>query len=105
MTPPEVRLWVRLRVRIGEQPIFRRQHPLGPYILDFYCPAAKMAVEIDGMGHSVGNQPQRDELRDAWLAERGIATLRIAAVDVMRQFEDTVQMIFETARGRLPSPK
>jgi very-short-patch-repair endonuclease len=75
---------------------------MGPYILDFYCPAAKLAVEIDGAGHGMGDQPQRDNRRDAWLAERGVTTLRIPAADVMRQFEDTVQIIFEAARGRLP---
>jgi very-short-patch-repair endonuclease len=74
---------------------------MGPYILDFYCAAAKLAVEIDGEGHGMGDRPQRDERRDAWLAERGVTTLRVPAVDVMRRFEDTVQMIFEMAHGRV----
>jgi very-short-patch-repair endonuclease len=88
-------------VRDAELPVFRRQHPIGPYILDFYCAAAKLAVEIDGEGHGMGDRPQRDERRDAWLAERGVTTLRVPAVDVMRRFEDTVQMIFEAANGRI----
>ncbi len=74
---------------------------MGPYILDFYCAAAKLAVEIDGESHGMGDRPERDERRDAWLAERGVTTLRVPTVDVMRRFEDTVQMIFDTANERL----
>jgi len=75
MTLPEVRLWVRLRQLAEGAPRFRRQHPLGPYVLDFYCPGAKLCVEVDGWGHNMGEQPGRDERRDAWLAAQGIATL------------------------------
>jgi very-short-patch-repair endonuclease len=44
-----VRLWNRLRTRLRGQPVFRRQHPIGPYVLDFYCAKANLAIEIDGM--------------------------------------------------------
>ncbi len=67
LTAPEVRLWVRLRIRAPSRPVFRRQHPFGPYVLDFYCPAAKLCIEVDGWGHNMGDQPARDERRDAWL--------------------------------------
>ena len=85
MTEPEVMLWVRLRRRLPDQPVFRRQHPLGPYIIDFYCPAAKLAVEIDGSTHWDDWQIAHDERRDAWLARQGIRVLRIGASSV---FED-----------------
>jgi very-short-patch-repair endonuclease len=49
MSTPEVRLWVRLRGRRPDQPTFRRQHPLGSIILDFYCPSGRLAVEVDGV--------------------------------------------------------
>ncbi|MDB5426094.1 MAG: hypothetical protein JWR43_69, partial [Phenylobacterium sp.] len=68
MTEPEVMLWSRLRRRLPDQPVFRRQHPMGPYILDFYCPAAKLAVEVDGSTHWEDEQIAHDERRDAWLA-------------------------------------
>ena len=68
MSPPEVRLWVRLRVRHADKPVIRRQHPIGPYVLDVYCPAARLCIEIDGWGHNMGDQPQKDERRGAWLA-------------------------------------
>jgi very-short-patch-repair endonuclease len=64
MTPPELRLWVALRGRAADGLRFRRQHPLGPYILDFYCDVAKLAVEVDGEGHWLGDQPSRDDRRD-----------------------------------------
>ena len=48
MSPPEVLLWTRLRVLRGDGPTFRRRHPIGPYIADFYCAAAKLVIEVDG---------------------------------------------------------
>jgi very-short-patch-repair endonuclease len=51
MTEPEVMLWSRLRGRGPDRPTFRRQHPFGSMILDFYCPAARLAVEVDGATH------------------------------------------------------
>jgi very-short-patch-repair endonuclease len=51
MSEPEVMLWSRLRGRGPEKPTFRRQHPFGRVILDFYCPAARLAIEVDGRTH------------------------------------------------------
>ncbi|SDB08528.1 endonuclease domain-containing protein [Bauldia litoralis] len=101
MSPPEARLWVRLRVRDSESPIFRRQHPIGPYVIDFYCPAAKLAVEVDGWGHVTGDRPARDERRDAWLSDRGVTTLRIPAGDVLRGCDAVVERIRQTALALL----
>src|SRR5579883_2615614 len=53
---PEVRLWNRLRKRIPGHPVFRRQHPIGPYVLDFYCTTARLAVEIDGISHDMADR-------------------------------------------------
>jgi very-short-patch-repair endonuclease len=100
LSAPEVRLWVRLRIRGPDRPIFRRQHPLGPYVLDFYCPAAKLCIEVDGWGHNMGNQPDRDERRDTWLAALGIETLRIPAVDVLRDVEAVADVVVNTAIAR-----
>ncbi|RYB05373.1 DUF559 domain-containing protein [Lichenibacterium ramalinae] len=64
MTPPELRLWSALRRR-PEGRKFRRQHPLGPYVLDFYCDEARLGVEVDGLAHDLGSAPARDRMRDA----------------------------------------
>lgn len=77
---PEKLLWVRLR---GAVPRIRRQHPLGPYILDFYCPAAKLAIEVDGIAHDLGDRPERDQARTEWLDGQGIDAVRIPAKQVL----------------------
>ena len=83
MTRPEVLLWQELRGRRCAGLRFRRQHPIGRYILDFYCAEAKLAVEVDGAVHGSEQQAGHDARRDAWLAERAIRVVRVAARDVM----------------------
>ena len=80
MSPPEVRLWALLRrspCGIG----FRRQHPIGPYVADSYCPAAKLVIEIDGQIHDF--TVERDKARDEYIRGLGLRILRIPAADVM----------------------
>jgi very-short-patch-repair endonuclease len=77
LTGPELGLWVRLRRSQLGGFRFRRQHPLGPYILDFYCAEARLAVEIDGLGHDHPDQIRHDARRDEWLASAGVRVLRI----------------------------
>jgi very-short-patch-repair endonuclease len=84
MSEPEVMLWSRLRGRGPEKPTFRRQHPFGRVILDFYCPAAKLAVEVDGAMHWSESSQANDEARDRWLAGQGAHVSRIPASDVYR---------------------
>ncbi len=92
MSLPEVLLWQVLR---GEPDgvKFRRQHPLGPYVLDFYCASAKLCVEIDGISHDMGDRPERDARRIAWLASQGIETVRIPASEVLRSPRDVAEAI------------
>jgi len=101
MTLPEVLLWQQLR-RGGTGHHWRHQHPAGHYSLDFYCDAAKLCVEVDGEVHARGDRPDRDARRDAWLAANGVSTLRIPAVDVLRNLEGVVRLVSETARKRAP---
>jgi len=77
-------LWSRLKGRGTGKPILRRQFPYGNVILDFYCPAAKLAVEVDGSMHWSDEKRAKDAARDAWLARRGIMVLRIEASVVYR---------------------
>jgi very-short-patch-repair endonuclease len=82
MSLPEIVLWQALR-RAGLGGLrFRRQHPIGPYIIDFFCPAARLAVEVDGFFHDSVAQAHRDERRQAWLTQ-GVRVLRIRASDVL----------------------
>jgi len=95
MSPPEAALWQILRARPGGLK-FRRQHPAGPYVLDFYCPAARLAIEIDGIAHEMGANPERDERRDAWLEAQGYRVLRIVAGEVRDNAEGVLRHILNS---------
>ena len=99
MTLPEVILWQALRKQPNRLK-FRRQHPSGPYILDFFCSDARLAIEVDSEAHNRGDRPQRDEARDAWLRDAGIETLRIPAIEVLKDAGG-----IELVRGSLIPPR
>lgn len=103
MTLPEVQLWTILRARPGGLR-FRRQHPIGAYVLDFYCPQMKLAIGVDGIAHGMGDGPAHDALRDAWLARQGIATLRVSASDVLKEVEAVMRLIVERCARPLHHP-
>ena len=83
MSLPEVMLWNVLRGREAGKPVFRRQHPLGPYVLDFFCAQARLCVEVDGGSHGFGDQPHADVRRDGYLRSLGISVVRCAASEVI----------------------
>ena len=84
MSLPEVLLWVKLRNRQPDGPRIRRQHPIGPYVIDFFCSEARLAIEIDGQAHGMGRQPQIDREKTEYLQSLGIDVLRIPASDVLK---------------------
>jgi very-short-patch-repair endonuclease len=101
MSLPEVLLWRELKGRpCGIK--FRRQHPSGPYVLDFFCNDARLAIEIDGISHAMGDRPQRDALRDAFFARAGMETVRIPASVVLADPVAVATSIVAFARNRLP---
>jgi len=104
MTPPERRLWNVLRVRPAGLK-FRRQHPFGPYTLDFFCYESSVCVEIDGLAHELGSNPQRDQRRDDRPIGEGIKTLRIRATDVRDNLEGVVTFIVEECVRRSPEKR
>jgi very-short-patch-repair endonuclease len=92
MTLPEGMLWQVLRQR-PDGLKFRRQHPFGRCIVDFYCPAARLVIEVDGEAHNMGSRPQRDSRRDEWLKDQGLRVLRFAARDVINDLNSVVTAI------------
>jgi very-short-patch-repair endonuclease len=96
---PEGLLWRAIKGGKAEGLKFRKQHPIGPHVLDFYCHEVRLCVEIDGASHGFGNRLQLDARRDAWLAARDIRTLRISASLVLDEVDDAVRMIVDAARG------
>jgi len=103
MTKPELALWDILRAR-PHGIKFRRQHPIGPFVLDFYCPAARIAIEVDGMAHDMGSNPERDARRDLWLCNQDIEVVRFTARDVLGNLEAVVSDILRRCAPPLHQP-
>jgi very-short-patch-repair endonuclease len=101
LSAPEAMLWSRLRARSPDLPTFRRQHPIGLYVLDFYCAKARLAVEIDGRSHELDGRPQHDARRDGWLEARGVTVMRIAAAEVLADVDQTVDAIMRIAAAMI----
>ena len=101
MTPPEARLWQWLRAGRMRGLKFRRQHPVGPYILDFYCAEAKLAIEVDGSVHDGAEQAEHDRRRTAWLGSaHGIRVIRLRATAVRDDLGGVLDFILEVVRER-----
>ena len=98
---PEAKLWSRLRARAPDRPVFRRQHPIGPYVLDFYCIKAQLAIEVDGRVHETEGRPERDARRDAWLGTQGVEVLRIPAGDALAAPDAVADEILRLALARI----
>src|SRR5262249_15336252 len=84
-------LWYRLRNAQVDGASFRRQHPAGNYVLDFYCPALRLAIELDGGQHATATG--RDRERDEWLEERGVAVLRVWNSGVTANLSGVLEVI------------
>lgn len=90
-TPAEQKLWQILRSRQLDGYKFRRQHPIGWYIVDFYCAAAKLIIEIDGDSHA--EQVEYDQVRTEWLESQGYRVIRFTNDEVFRQVEGVIEAI------------
>mgnify|MGYP001048854251 CR=1 FL=1 len=102
-TDAETLIWRMVRNRALKDAKFRRQHPVGRYILDFYCPEHRLAIELDGGQHNGG---ARDAQRDAWLAAQGITVLRFWNNQVLQETESVLQAIWQVLpeAGLSPAP-
>lgn len=92
-------LWSHLRAEaLGAK--FRRQVSVGAYVLDFYCPQLKLAIEIDGLSHEGDEAAEYDALRQSEIEALGIHFLRFSNEQVYRQIGDIVETIAETVKTR-----
>ena len=83
MSLPEALLWKHLRGKpLGVK--FRNQHPCGAFVADFYCHQARTIIEVDGISHDMGDQPEFDRQRDHMMEASGLKVIRIPASDVLR---------------------
>jgi very-short-patch-repair endonuclease len=99
MTLPEVLLWQRLKTRPNGLK-FRKQHPAGKYVLDFYCHEVRLIVELDGVAHDMGDRPERDDERDAEFTAKGFHVVRIRATEVLRDPDEMAEAIAALGAAR-----
>ena len=93
MTSHEVRLWIALKRLKPRGFKFRRQVPLGPYVVDFACFAPRLVIEVDGGQHTRLDQVRRDRDRDAWLRAKGFRVHRIWNYQIDREFDAVMDAI------------
>ena len=106
-TAPERILWRHLRNRNFAGYKFRRQHPFGVYVLDFYCPNAKLAIELDGAGHNYRAGQIRDRERSKFLTRHGVVVLRFWNHQVRQELDSVLRAIWSALEDRgqdNPSP-
>ncbi len=93
LTPAEAKLWLCLKNKQLDGKRFRRQFSIGNYILDFYCPEQKIAVELDGKHHFTPEGRMIDDERDLFLSAQGIRVLRFENIRVFQQLENLLEEI------------
>jgi very-short-patch-repair endonuclease len=99
-----MKLWYHLRRRMADAIKFCRQHPLGPYILDFYCPSAQLVVEVDGGQHLEPENARLDRRRTLYLESRGLRVLRFTNLEVLQQTDAVIEAILTAGRTPPPNP-
>jgi len=102
-TDMEQLLWSRLRAGRFEGMKFRRQHPMGKYIVDFVCLERKFIIELDGGHHALQEEIQKDKERNDWLEDEGYTVVRFWDNEVLMNTSGVLEVIREKLR-KTPSP-
>ena len=100
MTEEERRLWYQCLKTLDVT--IKRQHVIGQYIVDFYCASARLVIELDGSQHY--EQPEKDQVRDAYLKSLGLLVKRYSNADIRQRFSSVCEDIYETIRTQMASP-
>jgi very-short-patch-repair endonuclease len=93
-TPHERMLWRALRELPLEGTHFRRQAPIGPYIVDFFCPAKRLIIELDGGHHNKDEEAQCDRERQAWLEQEGYRVIRFWNSEISAELNAVLERIY-----------
>ena len=101
MPDAEQVLWQRIRRKQRQGVQFYRQKPLSTFIVDFYCPTAKLAIELDGSQHFAEEHQTKDQKRDAALTELGLRILRFDNRQVLLETDAVLVVIDEIVKGRV----
>jgi very-short-patch-repair endonuclease len=102
MTDAERKLWHILRRRYLENFRFRKQAPLGPYVIDFLCHETRLIIEIDGGQHA--DQVEYDNQRTHWLEKQGYRVLRFWNNEVLTNLNGVAEVILRECNSRSPLP-
>jgi len=103
-TPAEAKLWACLSSRQVGGFKFRRQHPIDRFIVDFYCPACRLVIEIDGDTHA--EQVEYDQARTSWLSEQGYHVIRFSNREVVQHLDEVIEVILGECQGLIsPAPQ
>ena len=103
LTPTEQALWSALRGDRLHGFKFRRQHPFGPYVLDFFCVQSQLVIELDGSVHNHPDQIDYDRDRTAYLESQGLRVLRFRNQDIADKLDEVLTKILE-ATSPTPNP-
>ena len=93
MTDAERHLWAKIRMKQLKGYQFYRQKPIGDYIVDFFCPRAKLVIEVDGSQHFSDEMTEHDRIRNEYLSSLGLRVLRFTNTDVLTHIERVVESI------------
>ncbi|MGH7230517.1 MAG: endonuclease domain-containing protein [Nitrospiraceae bacterium] len=104
MTSAETRLWSKIRGKQFQTLKFRRQHGIGPYIVDFYCPANSIVIEIDGDTHANQDQITKDKQRDKYLQSLGLQVIRYTNDDIIMNLDGVLQDLTQRLLTASTSP-
>jgi very-short-patch-repair endonuclease len=98
-TPHERALWRALKEIPTDGTHFRRQAPIGPYVVDFFCPAKRLIIELDGGHHNDDGIAQRDQERQAWLEQEGYRVVRFWNSDITADLNAVLERIYVELYG------
>ena len=93
MTDAERYLWAKIRMKQLKGYQFYQQRPIGDYIVDFFCPRAKLVIEVDGRQHAYNETAQYDRIRDEYMRSLGLKVLRFINTEVLTNIEGVVERI------------
>ena len=102
MTDAERHLWAKIRMKQLKGYQFYRQKPIGDYIVDFFCPRAKLVIEVDGSQHFSGEMAEYDRIRDEYLSGLGLRVLRFTNTDVLTRIKGVIERIEGEITGENP---
>jgi very-short-patch-repair endonuclease len=105
MTGPETRLRSRHRARQLQGLKFRRQHGIGPYIVDFYCPEQFLVIEVDGDSHADADQILKDQLRDRYFQFLGLRVVRYINDDILKNLDRALEDLADRLSSGSTSPR